>query len=175
MMKGKSPLNYPKHHIGLSRQHSQLCARAACLSPAHARECPHRARCAQLIREFYQSHALPFCGCFQSARMARDTLPLRGQRERSAIKVTIATMLTKNMSVYSIKVMAALTFTAQGPNSSSLNPLPPLPPVTHCIRRRYIAETTATVSTTNRCKFNCKESLLFLRMLKHCTLFCKAM
>ena len=69
--------------------------------------------------------------------------------KRSAAKVTRAAMLTRNVSVYSMKVMPALSLTAQPPNSSSLRPLPPLPSVTQRITRRYIAETTAIVKMTN--------------------------
>ena len=64
------------------------------------------------------------------------------------MNVTMAAMLTRKVNVYSMKVIAALTLTAHPPNSSSLNPLPPLPSVTHCMTNRYIAETTAMVSTT---------------------------
>src|ERR1051326_6948254 len=59
-------------------------------------------------------------------------------------------MLTRKVSVYSTTVMAAFTFIAHPPNSSSVSPLPPLPSVTHVITSRYIAETTATVSTTSQ-------------------------
>ncbi len=69
---------------------------------------------------------------------------------RSAIKVTMAAILTKKVRVYSTKVIAALIFTAQLPNSSSLKPLPPLPSVTHLITSRYIAETTIMVIITNQ-------------------------
>ncbi|MDO9087308.1 MAG: hypothetical protein Q7U53_13960 [Anaerolineaceae bacterium] len=74
--------------------------------------------------------------------------PLRAGK-RSAMKVTMAAMLTRKVRVYSMKVMPALTLTAQPPNSSSLRPLPPEPSVTHCITRRYMADTTAMVSTAS--------------------------
>ena len=77
------------------------------------------------------------------------TLALSAGR-RSATKVTRAAMLTRNVSVYSTKVMPAFTFTAQEPNSSSLSPLPPLPSTTQRITSRYIAETIATVRTTSQ-------------------------
>ena len=70
--------------------------------------------------------------------------------KRSAIKVTIAAILTRKVSVYSTNVIAALTLTAQLPNSSSLKPLPPLPSVTQRMTRRYIAETTMMVRITNQ-------------------------
>jgi len=41
-----------------------------------------------------------------------------------------------------------LVLTAQGPNSSSVNPLPPLPSTTQRMTRRYMAETMTTVKTT---------------------------
>jgi len=69
---------------------------------------------------------------------------------RSAMKVTSAAMLTRKVSVYSMKVIAALTLTAQPPNSSSLRPLPPLPSVTQLITRRYMVDTMAMVSTTSQ-------------------------
>ena len=59
-------------------------------------------------------------------------------------------MLTRNVSVYSMKVIPALILTAQLPNSSSLKPLPPLPSTTQRITRRYIAETIATVRMTSQ-------------------------
>lgn len=65
------------------------------------------------------------------------------------MNVTSAAMLTRKVRVYSITVMAALSLTAQSPNSSPLKPLPPLPSVTQTMTRRYIAETTTKVSTTN--------------------------
>ena len=68
---------------------------------------------------------------------------------RSAMNVTIAAMLTRKVRVYSTKVMAAFTFTAQPPNSSSFRPLPPLPSITHCITSRYMADTTAIVRITS--------------------------
>ena len=39
----------------------------------------------------------------------------------------MAAMLTRKVRVYSMKVIAAFTLTAQLPNSSSLKPLPPEP------------------------------------------------
>ena len=59
-------------------------------------------------------------------------------------------MLTRNVRVYSTKVMPAFIFTAQGPNSSSVSPLPPLPSTTHRITSRYMADTIATVKTTSQ-------------------------
>ena len=69
--------------------------------------------------------------------------------KRSAMKVTKAAMLTRNVSVYSMKVMLALSLTAQLPNSSSLRPLPPLPSVTQRMTWRYMADTTRMVNTTS--------------------------
>ena len=66
------------------------------------------------------------------------------------MNVTSAAMLTRKVSVYSMTVMPALSLTAQGPNSSSLRPLPPLPSVTHIITSRYIADTVTTVSTASQ-------------------------
>ncbi len=68
---------------------------------------------------------------------------------RSATKVTIAAILTRKVKVYSTKVMPPFTFTAHGPNSSSLRPLPPLPSVIQTITSRYMADTNAMVKTTN--------------------------
>ena len=69
---------------------------------------------------------------------------------RSAMKVTMAAMLTRKVRVYSMKVIPALTLTAQPPNSSSLRPLPPLPSVTQRITSRYMADTAATVKITSQ-------------------------
>jgi len=65
------------------------------------------------------------------------------------MKVTRAAMLTRKVSVYSMNVIAALTFTAQPPNSSSASPLPPLPSVTQRMTSRYMVDTMAMVKTTN--------------------------
>ncbi len=62
----------------------------------------------------------------------------------------MADILTRNVRVYSTKVIAALILTAQLPNSSSLKPLPPLPSVTQRITKRYMAETTVIVIITSQ-------------------------
>lgn len=59
-------------------------------------------------------------------------------------------MLTRKVSVYSTNVMPAFTFTAQGPNSSSFSPPPPLPSVTQLMTSRYMMETTNTVKTASQ-------------------------